>query len=480
MTIRNVASRKPKNTLNVLFCSSEVAPFAKTGGLADVAGSLPAALASRGAKVLVLMPRYRGVDRGPVRLAEGAEIRFLENEELFNRAGLYGNEAGDYPDNLKRFAWFCNEALVEAKNLGFKPDVVHVNDWQTALVPVLLKTRFAGDAFFENARTLMTVHNLAYQGLFPQRLYPELGLDPTLYSMDGFEFYGKVCLLKAGILFADGVSTVSPTYAREILTKEFGAGLEGVIQRRADALRGILNGLDYGVWDPAKDKTLAERYSVKDPAGKAACKAALQKECGLPADPKVPLFGMVTRLVDQKGLDILSEAIDRILALGAQFVLLGEGEPVYKTTFANVAKRNPKQASVHLGFDAAESHRIYAGSDFFLMPSYFEPCGLGQLISLKYGTLPVVRRTGGLADTIVDADQDAANGNGFSFKDRSPEKLLDACERALRAFREPARLEALRARAMAADFSWGRSADEYLGFFEALRARRAAGEERAA
>ncbi len=450
-----------------------MAPFAKTGGLADVAGSLPLALGRLGLNVRIVMPRYRGVKSGPERLAPNVEIRFVANEELFNRSGLYGNDKGDYPDNLKRFAFFCNEALVECRAADFRPDIVHVHDWQAALISVLLKTRFAGDGCFAAAKTLLTIHNLAYQGLFPAKQFPELGLDPRLFAMDGFEFYGKINLLKAGLAHSDAIGTVSPTYAHEIQTKEFGAGLEGVIHSRTDVLRGILNGLDYSLWDPARDKALAACFSADDLRGKAVCKAALQAAQGLEADPGGPVFGMVSRLADQKGLDILSEAVDRLIGMGAQFVLLGEGEPVYKTTFQNVAKRHPGKVAVNLGFHAAEARTIYAGSDFFLMPSYFEPCGLGQMIAMRYGALPLVRRTGGLADTVTDADTDPARGNGFVFRERSPEKLLDASERALEAYADKGRFEALRGRAMRADFSWEKSAREYVAFYEDLRSGRA-------
>jgi starch synthase len=278
-----------------------------------------------------------------------------------------------------------------------------------------------------------------------------------------------VNLLKAGLLFADALGTVSPTYAREIQTKEFGFGLEGVVKRRAGSLRGILNGLDYALWDPATDGSIAKNYSAAEPSGKAACKADLQKTCGFPQDPGTPVLGIVTRLAEQKGLDLLSEICDRLLAKNVQLVMLGDGDAVYRTTFSNVAKRHPKNASVNIGFLSAEAHKIYAGSDFFLMPSYFEPCGLGQLISLKYGTVPVVRETGGLADTIVDADADAERGNGFSFGDHSPESFLRTIERALKAFADPKRLRRLRATGMRADFSWKKSASDYESFYREIR-----------
>ncbi len=456
--------------MRVLFCASEVAPFTKTGGLADVAGSLPIALGELGLQVRVLMPRYRGITAKRERVSKNVSVHFIKNEAFFNRSGVYGNERGDYPENLQRFSFFCGAALALAKEIGFKPDIVHANDWQTALLPVFLKTRFSIDPFFKKSKSVLTVHNLAYQGQFPAGQFKELGLDSALFSTDGFEFYGKVNLLKAGLIFADGVNTVSPTYAEEIRTREFGFGLEGVVSSLPAPVKGLLNGIDLNLWSPLTDKKIKKRYSRDDLKGKAACKADLQRSCGLEVDPDIPLFGMVTRLAEQKGLELVSETADSFLSKPVQFVLLGEGDGVYHTTFANIGKRHPEKSSVHLGFNALDAHRIYAGADFFLMPSYFEPCGLGQMIALRYGTIPVVRKTGGLADTVRDADRDPKEGNGFVFEERIPERLLQAIERALAAFGDKKRLEALRRRGMKADFSWRQSANEYKKFYaEVLR-----------
>jgi len=443
-----------------------VTPFEKTGGLADVAGSLPLALGRLGIKTLVLMPKYRNVPFTKKKLSENVTIRFIKQEEFFNRASLYGNEKGDYADNLERFSFFCNEALHLCKETGFKPDVVHAHDWQTALLPVLLKVKLAKDPFFNNARSVLTVHNIAYQGQFSARRYEALGLDPELFSMEGFEFFGKINLLKAGLLYADAITTVSPTYAQEIQTRDFGFGLEGVVHKRAGRLRGILNGLDYGVWNPAKDGAIRETYSWKDLEGKKLCKSALQKRCHLEVNKDIPIFGMVTRLAEQKGMDILSEICDEFLSQNAQFVLLGEGDRVYHTTFRNVAARHPHNAAVFLGFNAAEAHSIYAGADFFLMPSYFEPCGLGQVIAMKYGALPIVRATGGLKDTVIDANFPRANG--FVFKEPSPEKLLETIRRAMAIFEDKKKLALLRKTAMKADFSWDESAREYVKLYKEI------------
>jgi starch synthase len=457
--------------IKVLCCASEVAPFEKTGGLADVAGSLPAALGELGVETLLLMPKYRGVALREKKLSENVRARFIENEAFYNRAGLYGNDRGDYPDNLQRFSFFCRQALDAAKAEGFRPDIVHAHDWQTALLPVLLKDQRRSDPFFKGTRSVLTVHNLAYQGLFPHKQWGLLGLEPSLYSIDGFEFYGKINLLKAGLLFADVLTTVSPTYAREIQTREFGFGLEGVVKKRSRDLHGVLNGIDKTLWDPAKDKRIPVNYSAADLSGKRKCKTELQKQLGLAVDPDVPLFAMVTRLAEQKGLDLLSEAADAFLSKDVQFVLLGEGDKVYHTTFRNIGKRYTKTSKVLLGFDAMKAHGIYAGADFFLMPSYFEPCGLGQMISMRYGALPIVRNVGGLADTVTDVDAHPEKGNGFVFDQQTPSRLLAAVERSKKIFSDKKRLESVQKRAMRLDFSWDASAKKYLKIYEDLLKR---------
>ncbi len=451
--------------IKVLFCASEVSPFAKTGGLAEVAGTLPLALGNIGVECVIMMPKYRGITEERKKLSPNVSIYFVENEEYFNRFSLYGDGRGDFHDNLKRFNYFCNAALLLAQAIPFKPDIIHAHDWQAALLPVLLKTTFAHDRFFEKTKTLLTIHNVAYQGIFSRREYPQLDLPDELYSMQGFEFFGHVNLMKAGIIYADAVSTVSPTYAKEAQTRKYGCGLEGVIATRKDKIRGILNGIDDEEWDPSKDTWIPERFSPGHLRGKAACKTQLQKKFGLAQDPSVAVFGMVTRLAEQKGLDILSEVCDQFLSNPVQMILLGDGEKVYQRTFKNVAARHPKKAAFKIGYSRQDAHEIYAGSDFFLMPSYYEPCGLSQMISMKYGTLPVARYTGGLADTVVDADEDVRAGNGFVFHGPSPEHFLYSLKRALRAFEETERLNTLRARAMAEDFSWARSAEEYRKYY---------------
>ena len=448
--------------MKVLFLSSEIAPFAKTGGMADVAGSLPPELARLGVEVIAAMPRYRGLPAGTA-WRSGVPVWFIENEAFFNRASLYGDARGDYPDNLGRFAFFCRRALALAEEKGFKPDLVHVNDWQTALVPLFLKEDKR--PFFKKTRSLLTIHNLAYQGVFAHRHFPELGLPQDRFSVHCLEFWGRINLLKGGLVSADALNTVSPTYAREIQTHQFGEGLDGVLRQRADRLKGILNGIDAGLWNPRTDKNLEARFDARALEKKTLCKTDLQTRLKLETDPGIPLFGIVSRLAEQKGLDLFTEIADRFLARRVQLVVLGEGDAAYHTAFKNIATRHPKNTHVRLGFDAEESHRIYAGCDFFLMPSYFEPCGLGQMISLRYGTVPVARRTGGLADTVVDAS-DAKRGNGLLFDGRTGDGLWKALERSLGLYADGPRLAALRRRGMQADYSWNHSAGDYVKYYK--------------
>lgn len=466
--------------MRVVFCSSEVVPFAKTGGLADVAGTLPPVLAERGIDVKIILPRYRCVDEKKFGLQRvddevwmvkqaGVEVYFLENKRFFDRAGLYQDKGVDYPDNLERFTWYCLQSLALCKKLRWRPDIIHVNDWQTALIPIYLQTLYDEDPAFLGTKTVCTVHNLGYQGLFDKEKFPVTGLDDDLFSVDGLEFYGKMNILKGGLLFSDKITTVSPTYAREIQTKEFGCGLEGVLQERRGDVVGILNGINYAEWDPATNKALACHYTADTIDGKQENKLALQKRCGLKPDTNVPLLGIITRLADQKGLDILGKIIEDVCRMPVQFVLLGTGEPKYHTLFERIAKEY-KNTSIHLTFDAELAYQIYAGSDIFLMPSYYEPCGLGQLISLAFGTIPLVRKTGGLADTVIDYDMYPERGNGFVFSDYTAAALQLTIERALRQYQDRAAWRSLAQRAMKCDFSWGRSADKYVSLYRELKA----------
>ena len=485
--------------LRVGFCTSEAVPFAKTGGLADVAGALPRALADNGCDVRIVLPAYGSIDRtafaareiGDADIPVGskrARVQFLEtvlpgtavpvylvaNSASFDRPGLYGEAGRDYPDNLERFAVFCRGALALFRRLQWPPQVLHCQDWQTALIPAWLATE-PRDAVLAEAGTLFTVHNLAYQGVFPREQLPLTGLRPDVFTPSGVEFYGKINLLKGGLVFADLLTTVSEQYAREIQTEEFGCGLEGILRGRTGELIGILNGVDYTAWDPRHDRHIAANYGPGDLAGKAVCKAALQQAVGLAQDPKAPLIGMITRLADQKGLDLVSAVIETVLDSGAQFTLLGTGDPAYHVRFKELGQRYRGRAGITLGFDEALAHRIEAGADIFLMPSRYEPSGLNQLYSLRYGTVPVVRKTGGLADTITDATPDAlADGvaNGFVFEPYAAAALLEATTRALSAFRTPQVWRKLQDVGMRQDFSWGRSAERYLAAYQRVAVAR--------
>jgi starch synthase len=479
--------------LRICFCASEVVPYAKTGGLADVAGALPRALADLGCDVRIVMPAYRAVDRekfgfraiGQAEVAIGdarVPVRFFEsrlpgsavpvhlvaNDRLFDRPGLYGEGGRDYPDNLERFSAFCRAALALLRHTGWPPHILHCHDWQTALLPVYLGVE-PRDPLLGATGTLFTIHNLAYQGLFPRERLRATGLSPRLFTPDGIEFYGQINLLKGGLVFADLLSTVSEQYAREIQTPEFGAGLDGLLRGRAAALIGILNGVDYTAWDPSTDPLIPARYTPQDLAGKPVCKEQLQRGLDLEIGARIPLIGMITRLADQKGLDLVSSAIETFLALGAQFALLGAGDPVYEARFQEISRRCAGQAAASLGFDEALAHRIEAGADMFLMPSRYEPSGLNQLYSLRYGTVPIVRRTGGLADTIVDASPEArarGTANGFVFEPYAADALLGAVARALVMFRDAAAWRRLQATGMRQDFSWGRSAAKYVAAYQ--------------
>lgn len=480
--------------IKILYCASEAVPFAKTGGLADVAGALPPALAEQGCEVRLMLPRYRSIPpdglrrSGAVTVNVGSDaatgtifetaidgslvpVWLVDQPEWFDREGLYGEGGRDYPDNLRRFTFLCRAVLAWLRQQPWQPDVLHCNDWQTALIPVLMMAEET-----RRVPTLLTIHNLAYQGLFAAEEYPVTGLPPSLFTPRGLEFWSKVNVLKGGLNFADMLNTVSETYAREIQTEAFGAGLAGVLRDRRADLFGILNGVDYATWDPSSDRLIAATYAADDLSGKRKCKAQLQRAFYLPAVANVPLLGMVTRLADQKGLDLVAAVIEELLRAGVQFVLLGTGDPHYHQLFESLAARHPQQVGVRLGFDNTLAHQIEAGADLFLMPSRYEPSGLNQLYSLRYGTVPVVRRTGGLADSIVDlTPQTLRDGaaNGFVFDEYAPQALLGALRRALATFKDQHTWQRLQQTGMRADFSWARSARKYLTLYERARAKAA-------
>ncbi|MFH1202486.1 MAG: glycogen/starch synthase [Candidatus Omnitrophota bacterium] len=454
--------------MKVLICSSEIVPFAKTGGLADVAGALPFALEELGVEVRLVMPKYRTVKTNQQTLGKNIIVYFIENDAYFNRDGLYGTKAGDFPDNLDRFSFFCKEALELVKREGFQPDIIHCNDWQTALIPVYLKSLYAEDPFFKNTKTVFTIHNLAYQGLFPKEELPKTGLPWYLFNMEALEFYGKINLLKGGLVFSDLINTVSSAYAREIQTKEFGAGLEGMLAKRKNSLFGILNGLDYRIWDPATDKFIFKSFSPKALKDKTANKTRLQEACGLKPSASTPLFGIVSRLAEQKGFDLLAGIMKDLCKMPIQIVILGTGDQKYHDLLGKIAKQYPERLSLNLKFDDPLAHQIYAGSDFFLMPSKYEPCGLGQMISLKYATIPIVYKTGGLADTIVDFDLKKKIGNGFVLRKYSQKELLAAIKRALSIYKKKPVWSGLVRHATTYDFSWKSAAANYIKLYNRL------------
>jgi len=480
--------------MKVLLLASEMVPFAKTGGLADVAGALPSALNRQGVDVTAFLPKYRCIGGGRFSLEPtgltlsipvgdrsvpcsiektllpetAVPVYLVCCDEFFDRDGLYQDKGKDYPDNLERFTLFSRAVLEALKKLDIQPDVIHANDWQTALIPVYLKTQLAEDSFFRATKTLFTIHNLAYQGLFPKEKFPLTGLDQELFSIHGLEFYNKVNLLKGGLLFSDRLSTVSRRYSEEIQTPEYGCGLEGVLKDRREFLSGVLNGVDYQAWSPESDSLIAKNFSAKDLSGKAACKKALQKTYGLPQVPDAPLLGVISRLADQKGFDLLDEIFEDLMALSVQFVLLGTGDPKYHKRFELLAAKYPKKCGVALKFDNALAHQIEAGADLFLMPSRYEPCGLNQMYSLRYGTIPVVRATGGLADTVEDYHPKSGRGNGFVFEKANSKAFLKALRRALKVYAHQERWQSLMGHAMRMDFSWDRSAEQYLALYQSM------------
>jgi starch synthase len=482
--------------LKVLFVASEVAPFRKTGGLADVAGALPKALHRRGIDVRVVMPLYQGVRWNELEPLEGfldvpmyygrgragvrmgtlpgsaVPIYFIEHNRYFDRPHVYGPPGEGYTDNLERFAFLSRASLELTKAIGWVPDVAQANDWQTALVPAYLNTVEWAKPLHGTA-SIFTIHNLAYQGNQERGAHFITGLGWEHLNPGEFEHFGDFNPLKAALWHSTMLSTVSPTYAREIQTGDFGCGLDGVLASRSADLRGILNGIDTDEWNPARDMHLPARFDADDLSGKAACKAALQKEVGLPVRTDVPVFGVVSRLTSQKGLDLLAHALDRLLSWDLQLVLLGSGDGDAEHFFGVMSERRPDKFRARLGFDNGLSHRIEAGSDFFLMPSRFEPCGLNQMYSLRYATLPVVRATGGLADTVENYDEATGGGTGFVFRDLTADSLANTVGWALSTFHDrPDHMAKLRRRAMAQDFSWERAAAAYEQLYRDAYARR--------
>jgi len=458
--------------MKVAFFSSEVYPFAKTGGLADVSGTLPLALAKAGCEVKIFMPLYKNItpekiypDFASTSLGKNVEIIFIKNDDYFMRDNLYGTPAGDYPDNLERFSFFCRKSLEVLKKLDFSPDIMHANDWQASLINIYLKIIYKNDKFYKRAKTVLTIHNLAYQGLFEKEKYPITGIDSKYFSSDFLEFFGKINLLKGGIIFSDMVNTVSPTYAKQIQTPDYGCGLDGVLREKREYLCGILNAIDYNVWSPAKDKYIYKTYTSSSLDDKYVNKAKLQKEMGLKVSKKKFLLGMVTRLAEQKGVDILSKAMNSILEK-FQVVILGTGDERYHRILKQKAAKHKDSFSLNLKFDEVLAHKIYASSDAFLMPSRFEPCGLSQLISYKYGTVPVVQHTGGLVDTVTDYEE---KGGGFVFKEYSSKALAGTIDRAGALYGCSQEWTDLMKKGMRYSFSWTKTAKEYIRMYDKCR-----------
>ena len=482
--------------MHIAFAASECVPFSKTGGLADVVGALPSALAALGHQVTVFLPRYKQtklakaetvvrsltvpfddqyrfcsvLDGGSL---SGVRFYFIEYPHFFERDTLYGTPSGDFPDNAERFALYSRAVLEASKILGV-PDVFHCHDWQSALIPILLRSMYSEDPAFRGVPSVFTIHNMGYQGLFAPDTLPLLLLPWDLFTIDKLEFYGQVNFLKGALVFSDFITTVSKKYSQEIQTTEYGFGLEGVLRARSATVTGILNGVDYEQWSPEKDKFLITRYSAADLTGKAACKKDLLAEFGIAnADASLPVIGIVSRFAAQKGFDLISQIADRLAREELIIVALGNGDKEYEDLFRRLNKQFPQKIAVKVAYDNAIAHKIEAGADMFLMPSRYEPCGLNQIYSLKYGTVPVVRATGGLDDTIEPWDAKSGKGTGFKFTDYNGEALLSTLKAALTAYQDKASWQTLMRNGMAKDFSWTASAKEYVRVYEKARQLRA-------
>jgi starch synthase len=483
--------------VRILFVASEGLPFSKTGGLADVIEALPKALVTLGHEVAVVLPRYRGTKAAAVvmpsvtiplgtrlrfpavsdgMVISGARYFFVDDPAYFDREGIYGGSHGDYPDNPERYSEFCRTAIEIAKHV-WPTDLIHCHDWQTALVPVLLRTSYADDPVVKNLPVVFTVHNMGYHGQFGRDVLERAGIPPGVFHPGGMEFYGKVNFLKGGLVYSDYLTTVSRKYAQEIQTREFGHGLEGVVRNRADRLVGILNGVDYTAWNPEKDKLIAMKYSAKDLSGKQVCKQALLQLFELPPEHMSrPVLGIVSRFADQKGFDLIAERAHELMHEDLVLVVLGTGERRYEDLFRALAAAYPGRVGVKIAYDDAMAHKIEAGADMFLMPSRYEPCGLNQIYSLKYGTVPVVRATGGLDDTIEPFDVEQGTGTGFKFVEYSGAALLQCVRQALQHHLDERIWKRIQLNGMAKDFSWKTPAAEYAKLYVAARAVRGVGQ----
>jgi len=482
-------------SLKVLSLSPEVEPYAKTGGLADVASALPRALKRLGADMRLMLPFYRIVREGnfeiypllndlevplgneilkanvlEIKTGDDIPVYLIERGDMYDRPGIYGNLSGDYYDNFERYTFYAHAVFKAAESLLMKPDVIHCHDWQTGLVPALLKGTYARSSSFRKTASVFTIHNIGYQGTFSPEKLPITGLPAEeFYHPEGLEYWGKISLLKSGIVYADAITTVSPKYAREIQTSDYGMGMEGILQIRKDVLYGVLNGIDEDHWGPAKDRYLPAKYSFKSLAGKHRCKESLIEEMGLDSSlMDSPLLGVVSRLDPQKGIDILLEILEEIFIEKAGLVLLGSGDEKIEKAIRDAAKHFPGRLGFKFGFDESLAHRIMAGADIFLIPSRYEPCGLTQMYALKYGTVPVVRATGGLDDTVRQFNPDTKEGNGFKFEPFESEAFLAATREAFNLFKAKRDWKSLMTNGMKGDFSWHRSARRYLQIYHSV------------
>ena len=479
--------------MRITFAASEGVPYSKTGGLADVVGALPKALSALGHEITVFLPRYKNTRPQQERLAipnlsvpmqdyllfcqvidggkhDGVQFYFVEHPEFSARDGLYGDAKGDYPDNAERFMLFCRAVIESSKRLG-PPDIFHVHDWQTSLIPVLARTIYGHDATFAHTGTVLTIHNIGYQGLFPNSVMPKLLLPWTLFTMDKLEFYDKVNFLKGGIVYADYVTTVSKTYAKEIQTYEYSFGLTATIRQKRHNLVGIVNGVDYSEWNPEADQHLPAHFSAADLSGKTVCKAALLEEYGIPQSKlEAPVIGIISRFAAQKGFDLMELALPKLLAEDVVIVVLGTGEHHYEAMFKTLHRRFKDRLCVKIAYDNRLAHLVEAGSDMFLMPSHYEPCGLTQIYSMRYGTVPVVRATGGLEDTVEQWDPATRTGTGFKFSGYTAPELLSAMREALAVFPNKEDWKQLMLNGMRQNFSWDEPAREYVKVYEDAKA----------
>jgi len=479
--------------LRILFAASEGLPFSKTGGLADVIEALPKALVAQGHELAVVLPRYRGIKTSMVvmpsmtiplggrlrfpSIADGTMLNgvryfFVDDPGYFDRDGIYGNSTGDFPDNAERYSEFCRAVIEIAKHV-WPADVIHCHDWQTALVPTLMRSLYSTDPLVKDIPVIFTIHNLGYQGQYPAAVLGRAGIPPEVYNPAGLEYYGDVNFLKGGLVYSDYLTTVSKKYSEEIQTPEFGYGLDGVVRSRREHVVGILNGVDYSVWNPEKDKLIAATYSVKDLTGKHACKKELLEIFGLSPEYETrPVLGIVSRFADQKGFDLIAAVAKELMQEDIILTVLGTGERRYEELFETLANEFPGRVGVRIAYDNELAHKIEAGADMFLMPSRYEPCGLNQIYSLKYGTVPIVRATGGLDDTVESFDVEHGTGTGFKFDPYTGAALLDAIRLALHHFADERIWKRIQLNGMSKDFSWKRPATEYAKLYKTARLAR--------